>query len=299
MASLASGSHVIVHREFDAGAVMETIARERVTRTFLVPAMINALLHSGSDADVSSMRSIGYGASPISEAVLTGAQARFGCEHARRCGQEVIRQPLDLAHAGARQQCEHPALRRQGQGGAGVCAVRIQRHLVGQRMSDEARVHPMPRIDRRLHREQAQHEIRAAADLRRAPLAPGPDRRADVVHGLDAGAAQFEFEAKVEIRRIDTDEHIRLGGYQITRQLTAAAKQLEQAAEHLDQAHDRQAFHGEIGAQPLGFHQRATDPDEPHLRVARLECTHQTGAQNVAAGLARNQRYAEFGHISG
>ena len=86
MASLASGSHVIVHREFDAGAVMETIARERVTRTFLVPAMINALLHSGSDADVSSMRSIGYGASPISEAVLTGAQARFGCDFVQYYG---------------------------------------------------------------------------------------------------------------------------------------------------------------------------------------------------------------------
>ena len=86
MASLASGSHVIVHREFDALAVMETIARERVTRTFLVPAMINALLHSGSDADVSSMRSIGYGASPISEAVLTGAQARFGCDFVQYYG---------------------------------------------------------------------------------------------------------------------------------------------------------------------------------------------------------------------
>lgn len=86
MASLAAGSHVIVHREFEAGAVMETIARERVTRTFLVPAMINALLHSGSDADVSSMRSIGYGASPISEAVLTGAQARFGCDFVQYYG---------------------------------------------------------------------------------------------------------------------------------------------------------------------------------------------------------------------
>lgn len=86
MASLAAGSHVIVHREFVAGEVMETIARERVTRTFLVPAMINALLHSGSDADVSSMRSIGCGASPISEAVLTGAQARFGCDFVQYYG---------------------------------------------------------------------------------------------------------------------------------------------------------------------------------------------------------------------
>ncbi|MDP3908581.1 AMP-binding protein [Novosphingobium sp.] len=86
MASLAAGSHVIVHREFEAGEVMATIARDGVTRTFLVPAMINALLHSGSTADVSSMRSIGYGASPISEAVLTGAQARFGCDFVQYYG---------------------------------------------------------------------------------------------------------------------------------------------------------------------------------------------------------------------
>lgn len=86
MASLAAGSHVIIHREFDAGAVMATISADRVTRTFLVPAMINALLQSGSDADVSSMRSIGYGASPISEDVLLGGQARFGCDFVQYYG---------------------------------------------------------------------------------------------------------------------------------------------------------------------------------------------------------------------
>lgn len=86
MASLAAGSHVIVHREFNADDVLATIAQDRVTRTFLVPAMINALVHSGSTADVSSMRSIGYGASPISEAVLTAAQARFGCDFVQYYG---------------------------------------------------------------------------------------------------------------------------------------------------------------------------------------------------------------------
>jgi hypothetical protein len=32
-------------------------------------------------------------------------------------------------------------------------------------MTDEARVDAVPRIDRRLHREQAQHAVGAAADL--------------------------------------------------------------------------------------------------------------------------------------
>lgn len=80
LASLAHGSKVVVVSEFDAPAILALIAREKVTRTFLVPAMIDALLRADAGEDTASLRSISYGASPISDAVLTRAQARFGCD---------------------------------------------------------------------------------------------------------------------------------------------------------------------------------------------------------------------------
>jgi hypothetical protein len=41
-------------------------------------------------------------------------------------------------------------------------------------MADETRIDTVARIDRRFHREQAQHAVGAASDLLRAPLAPRP-----------------------------------------------------------------------------------------------------------------------------
>ena len=76
-------------------------------------------------------------------------------------------------------------------------------------MADEAGIDTMPRIDRRLHRKQAQHAIGAAADLLGALLAPGPDRRADVVHGAQAGLLQALLHAEIEVRRVDADDHRR------------------------------------------------------------------------------------------
>ncbi len=43
----------------------------------------------------------------------------------------------------------------------------------------------------------------------------------------------------------------------------------------LRQAHDSQAFHGEVGAQAFGLHQRATNADETYVGVAGLDGAHQ------------------------
>src|SRR3546814_7777735 len=59
--------------------------------------------------------------------------------------------------------------------------VGFQRDRVGERMAGEARVHAVAGVDRRLHREQAQHQVRARADFRGPRLAPGPYRRAHVM----------------------------------------------------------------------------------------------------------------------
>jgi acyl-CoA synthetase (AMP-forming)/AMP-acid ligase II len=78
---LAAGGRVILLPEFSPAAVLRLIEAERVAHIFLVPAMINMLLQAPEieGADLSSLKSVAYGASPISEAVLAAATARFGC----------------------------------------------------------------------------------------------------------------------------------------------------------------------------------------------------------------------------
>jgi acyl-CoA synthetase (AMP-forming)/AMP-acid ligase II len=78
---LAAGGRVILLPEFSPAAVLKLIEAERVAHIFLVPAMINMILHAPEieGADLSSLKSVAYGASPISEAVLAAATARFGC----------------------------------------------------------------------------------------------------------------------------------------------------------------------------------------------------------------------------
>ncbi|HEY7908205.1 MAG TPA: AMP-binding protein, partial [Thermomicrobiales bacterium] len=81
----ATHAHV---RTFDPTAVLETIARDRVTRTVIVPTMIAVLINHPAIAssDLSSLRSIGYGASPIAETTLQRAIEVFGCQFRQAYG---------------------------------------------------------------------------------------------------------------------------------------------------------------------------------------------------------------------
>jgi acyl-CoA synthetase (AMP-forming)/AMP-acid ligase II len=76
---LAHGSTVVVMEEFNPGLLADIIPRHGVTFLFLVPAAILMLVQhpaSGS-ADFSSVRNLGYGASPISEALVEQARIVF------------------------------------------------------------------------------------------------------------------------------------------------------------------------------------------------------------------------------
>lgn len=74
--TLAGGTHVVIPR-FDVDDLLVTVAKERVTHTVLVPTMINMLVSSGkvADHDVSSLRRMLYGASPMPEALLLRTMA--------------------------------------------------------------------------------------------------------------------------------------------------------------------------------------------------------------------------------
>jgi acyl-CoA synthetase (AMP-forming)/AMP-acid ligase II len=90
--SVAGATHVFIPA-FDPEQTIAAIARHRVTNVVLVPSMIGALmLHPAMEhADLSSLQCISYGASPISETLLTTALAKLpGCKFLQAYGQTEL-----------------------------------------------------------------------------------------------------------------------------------------------------------------------------------------------------------------
>ena len=81
LGAVNSGQELIIHAEYDAGDVMDAIARHRVRRLFLVPAAIGLMLQhpKAATADFSSIETLSYGASPIPLPLLQQAVDRMGC----------------------------------------------------------------------------------------------------------------------------------------------------------------------------------------------------------------------------
>ncbi|TCK21971.1 class I adenylate-forming enzyme family protein [Pseudonocardia endophytica] len=79
-AGLLKGARVGIEPRFDADRMLELIERDAVTFLFLVPTMIYRLLDAadGTDVDVTSLRTILYGAAPITPERLTAGLDRFG-----------------------------------------------------------------------------------------------------------------------------------------------------------------------------------------------------------------------------
>jgi acyl-CoA synthetase (AMP-forming)/AMP-acid ligase II len=88
LAALAGGARLVLVPAFDPAGALRLIESERATRVGFVPAMINMLLQAPTCAqtDFSSVKTLLYGASPISEAVLNAAAARFGCRFLQMYG---------------------------------------------------------------------------------------------------------------------------------------------------------------------------------------------------------------------
>jgi long-chain acyl-CoA synthetase len=78
---LWNGATTILVSEFDALRVLETLERRRVTNAVLVPTMLQLLsaVPGAASRDYSALRSIAYGASPITTPVLKAALQTFRC----------------------------------------------------------------------------------------------------------------------------------------------------------------------------------------------------------------------------
>jgi long-chain acyl-CoA synthetase len=81
------GTHVFVPA-FEPGHVLETIARERVTHTLMVPTMLAAAnVHpAAARADLSSMRALVHAAAPMATELLQSSIRTFGCSFSQGYG---------------------------------------------------------------------------------------------------------------------------------------------------------------------------------------------------------------------
>lgn len=76
------GSTIVYIPQFEAGLVLETIEKEKITHTLLVPTMINAVINHPDvhKRDLSSWKSLMYSASAISPEILRAAMKILPCE---------------------------------------------------------------------------------------------------------------------------------------------------------------------------------------------------------------------------
>ncbi len=88
LAGMSHGGHSVILRDVDPVEALRLIERHRVTETFIVPALLLFLLSVPelATADVSSLRTIFYGASPISEDVLVRSMRALRCDFAQVYG---------------------------------------------------------------------------------------------------------------------------------------------------------------------------------------------------------------------
>ena len=82
MFALHSGCTNVIMRDVDPAAILQAIPQYGITHTFLVPAVISFLMMMPGveEVDFSTLRTIIYGASPITDDALRKALALFGCE---------------------------------------------------------------------------------------------------------------------------------------------------------------------------------------------------------------------------
>jgi len=81
LCAMSRGGRSVILRDVDPAVIFSLVAHERITEMFVVPAVLMALLATPALAttDLTSLRLIFYGASPISEDVLVRCMAEFGC----------------------------------------------------------------------------------------------------------------------------------------------------------------------------------------------------------------------------
>lgn len=125
-AVMASGAAMVLPDAFTPKAFMETVERERVSITYLVPTMFHMILEDPDFGkyDLTSLKSIGYGAMPMNDALLkrilkefpSGIQYsdNFGCTECNATS--IAKRPEDHDLSGDASEVEKKLARLKGVG---------------------------------------------------------------------------------------------------------------------------------------------------------------------------------------
>jgi acyl-CoA synthetase (AMP-forming)/AMP-acid ligase II len=86
--SVAQGAKGVVLEAVDPVEILRLIPVEKIKHAFFAPTIINMLMQipGAEGVDYSSLERVFYGASPITDALLRQAQARFGCSFTQLYG---------------------------------------------------------------------------------------------------------------------------------------------------------------------------------------------------------------------
>ena len=95
---MAKGAKVVIMPGFDPEKLLQTVEKERITTLYLVPTMIVMLINHPTlkDYDISSVKTIRYGASPIAPNVLKKAISIFGDVFLQGYGLTEASMPITL-----------------------------------------------------------------------------------------------------------------------------------------------------------------------------------------------------------
>ena len=80
--TMLAGGHTVLMPEVDVDQILALIPDHSVTHTFLVPAVVQALLGAPgiADADLTSLELLMYGAAPMGDVLLRQAMNTLGCD---------------------------------------------------------------------------------------------------------------------------------------------------------------------------------------------------------------------------
>jgi acyl-CoA synthetase (AMP-forming)/AMP-acid ligase II len=81
LVGLSTRAHNVLVREIEPVSLLDTIEHKRVSNAFLVPTVLQMMcaVPGAAERDFSALRSIAYGASPITTTALKAALKTFGC----------------------------------------------------------------------------------------------------------------------------------------------------------------------------------------------------------------------------
>ncbi|PNB73519.1 fatty-acid--CoA ligase [Pseudomonas sp. GW456-E7] len=128
---ITGGTHVVLP-SFTAQGVLEAIDREKINEILLAPTMIQMVLDwrdshpQAQKLDLASLRTVSYGASPITPALLDRARLAFQCAGFTQGYGMTELSPMATQLGAAYHSAEHQASGKMYSAGLPVCCVEVR-----------------------------------------------------------------------------------------------------------------------------------------------------------------------------